>query len=352
MGWFKKLTGISSKSITKPLASIAGGLLGFSLGGPVGAALGSGAGSMLTGGNLGTAITSGLGAYGIGSLYNSVTGAGTGALGSSWNPAVSPPVAKSTALANYNSSGGFLSGLGSLLGSSGIGLGSIVQGAIGLGSDYLSQQQQLANQMQINDKTFAQNQLLQQQAYNQNLAMWSAQNEYNSPLAQMNRLKSAGLNPNLVYGGGNVTGNTASSAPQFSPAQHEAPTVSRLGNFMDTIMNYQQIQNQALQNDFTRARIELAYEASDRANRELAMQDRYNHARLAIMRNEMGYTQERSKEMDIWRKYTDALEEYHRREKEIPWMLRSSYAKKYLPRVYNYHAGRYPSIKDFDDGSL
>lgn len=30
--------------------------------------------------------------------------------------------------------------------------------------------------------------------------MWNKQNEYNTPTAQMNRLKSAGLNPNLVYG--------------------------------------------------------------------------------------------------------------------------------------------------------
>lgn len=35
----------------------------------------------------------------------------------------------------------------------------------------------------------------------------AAQNAYNSPAAQMQRLQAAGLNPNLVYGSGNVVGN-------------------------------------------------------------------------------------------------------------------------------------------------
>lgn len=47
-----------------------------------------------------------------------------------------------------------------------------------------------------------------------NIDMWNRQNEYNSPVQQMNRLKEAGLNPNLMYSQGNV-GN-ASSAPQMS----------------------------------------------------------------------------------------------------------------------------------------
>ena len=38
------------------------------------------------------------------------------------------------------------------------------------------------------------------------LDMWNRNNEYNTPLAQMQRLKDAGLNPNLMYGQG-TTGN-------------------------------------------------------------------------------------------------------------------------------------------------
>lgn len=57
---------------------------------------------------------------------------------------------------------------------------------------------------------------------------WNLQNEYNSPAAQMARLKAAGLNPNLVYGSGadaQSSGTVRSSgvpgaefrAPQFHP---------------------------------------------------------------------------------------------------------------------------------------
>lgn len=42
-----------------------------------------------------------------------------------------------------------------------------------------------------------------------NYSMWQEMNEYNSPGAQMQRLKEAGLNPNLMYTQGNV-GNTGS----------------------------------------------------------------------------------------------------------------------------------------------
>ena len=40
------------------------------------------------------------------------------------------------------------------------------------------------------------------------LADWNRQNEYNSPQQQMQRLKEAGLNPNLVYGTGSVVANS------------------------------------------------------------------------------------------------------------------------------------------------
>ena len=47
--------------------------------------------------------------------------------------------------------------------------------------------------------------------------MWNLQNKYNTPLAQRQRLKEAGLNPYMMLNGGS-TGN-ASSSPQGSQAQ-------------------------------------------------------------------------------------------------------------------------------------
>lgn len=40
---------------------------------------------------------------------------------------------------------------------------------------------------------------------------WNLMNDYNHPVQQMERLKLAGLNPNLVYGSGSVAGNTTSA---------------------------------------------------------------------------------------------------------------------------------------------
>lgn len=56
-----------------------------------------------------------------------------------------------------------------------------------------------------------------EKAYNRAVHMWDEQNKYNSPTEQMARLRTAGLNPNLVYGNG-VTGNSAGSTPQYEPA--------------------------------------------------------------------------------------------------------------------------------------
>lgn len=52
----------------------------------------------------------------------------------------------------------------------------------------------------------------QQQAFE--LEMWNLKNQYDSPESQMARYQQAGLNPNLIYGQQNVSGNV----PQGSPA--------------------------------------------------------------------------------------------------------------------------------------
>jgi len=58
---------------------------------------------------------------------------------------------------------------------------------------------------------------------NANRENWRMQNEYNSPAQQMQRLKEAGLNPNLVYGNGaTATGGSISSSSANTP-QGQAP---------------------------------------------------------------------------------------------------------------------------------
>lgn len=58
--------------------------------------------------------------------------------------------------------------------------------------------------------------------YSKDLEMWNKGNAYNAPEAQMERLKKAGLNPNLVYGSGAVA-NSAGTLPKYnSPTQDKS----------------------------------------------------------------------------------------------------------------------------------
>ena len=65
------------------LLSAIGGLVGLAFGGPMGAALGSGIGTLASGGDIGDALKSGLMGYGIGSIPGvaGMASKGAGAMG-------------------------------------------------------------------------------------------------------------------------------------------------------------------------------------------------------------------------------------------------------------------------------
>jgi len=91
-----------------------------------------------------------------------------------------------------------------------------------------------------------------QRQYDDNLRLWHMQNEYNSPEQQMQRLKAAGLNPHLIYGGssGGAAGQASSlDAPSAMSARFDKPDTSGLSRAGDSIMNYFAIQTQAAQLD-------------------------------------------------------------------------------------------------------
>lgn len=113
-----------------------------------------------------------------------------------------------------------------------------------------------------------------EKAYQRNLQMWNLQNAYNSPTQQMARLRSAGLNPNLVYGSG-VTGNSAGSTPQYQPADIKRAELSpyrgwnqgltdAVSNFLAFRSNRAQVENMEAQNSLIRQ--QTATEATRQAN--------------------------------------------------------------------------------------
>lgn len=71
------------------------------------------------------------------------------------------------------------------------------------------------------------------------IEFWHMQNEYNHPKAQMERLKEAGLNPNLVYGEG-VSGATGQAGEVGTPARAKVDPVNE-------ILKYQQVERGDMQ---------------------------------------------------------------------------------------------------------
>lgn len=80
-----------------------------------------------------------------------------------------------------------------------------------------------------------------------NLADWTRQNEYNSPEQQMERLRQAGLNPNLVYGKGADNTATAINKSNYQENKLQAPTMDF--SFQNAISQYQQVNMQKVQTD-------------------------------------------------------------------------------------------------------
>ena len=77
------------------------------------------------------------------------------------------------------------------------------------------------------------NRAFQERMYNQqvqdNINFWKMNNEYNDPSAQLERLRNAGINPNLYYSGGNIQ-NVASSAPDSASAPSGAQGSMSMGS--------------------------------------------------------------------------------------------------------------------------
>ena len=92
--------------------------------------------------------------------------------------------------------------------------------------------------------------------------MWDKTNFYNDPKQQMERLRNAGLNPNLVYGGS--SGQTAGQANALPGAK--APDIKNIET-RQPLMDYVQIKNTEAQTENVRSMQGLnnanAYKAYD-----------------------------------------------------------------------------------------
>lgn len=124
------------------------------------------------------------------------------------------------------------------------------------------------SQSNINKRTRAWNEMMYSKQRADAISDWNMQNEYNAPNAQMERLKKAGLNPNLVYGKGADVIST--SMPRGTDTKAWNPQAPRMEK--DTgLTDYVNLQAQGLQMDNLRAQnTVLVNEASLKKAQEIA----------------------------------------------------------------------------------
>jgi ribosomal protein L25 (general stress protein Ctc) len=96
---------------------------------------------------------------------------------------------------------------------------------IAAGANLLGQGLNYAATANINESTQKWNEKMYGQQRMDALADWMRQNEYNSPSEQMRRLREAGLNPHLVYGGG---ANSISQPIRSTDAKSWNPQVPQI----------------------------------------------------------------------------------------------------------------------------
>lgn len=117
-----------------------------------------------------------------------------------------------------------------------------------------------------------------------NLQMWNMQNAYNTPANQVERLRAAGLNPNLFYSQGNV-GN-ASSVPDLQAHQG---SVNKLLGLVGTLIGFKgQLEGQALEKASTLSSIEHSKDVLEFQKRKSLVDEAFRHAELSMREKELG----------------------------------------------------------------
>lgn len=139
-----------------------------------------------------------------------------------------------------------------------------------------------------------------------NREMWDLQNEYNLPSAQMDRLRKAGLNPNLMYGNGASGGQAAqiqqATMPKYQAARANysyvpAQVPQILGMYQD--FKLKSAQMDLLKEQTATTREKGLTEAALRTGREIGLRNtnaiKYSQAKYAEAFNKLELNQGQQK---------------------------------------------------------
>lgn len=151
--------------------------------------------------------------------------------------------------------------------------------------------------------------------------MWNKQNEYNTPLAQRQRLKEAGLNPYMMLNGGS-TGN-AQSSPQGSQAQGaglpNAPfsfgdkPFSALGDSLSQYLHDKRQSDLALDMQSK----QLAWESEKQQN-EFNFEQPYQDEKVYNLRKENAWFDRKMRQqLDLW----DAQRAYYDNDRHVSHLM-------------------------------
>lgn len=163
-------------------------------------------------------------------------------------------------------------------------------GLIGAGANLLGSVANLFGAKSSADKAFERQKELMSLQQQYAVENWNREANYNDPKAQMQRLKSAGLNPNLVYGNGAAGLEAPSTAAPTAPAAPMAPAspadfgsvASSTAQFAKAMSDAKKAGSEALRQDIENKYLDQRYQ------NELAQQV----AALEL-------TQEQKKEIEI-----------------------------------------------------
>lgn len=158
-------------------------------------------------------------------------------------------------------------GLLGSLGSAAVGSGINVAGGLfgkkkAFGYNWRLQQQQYDLNKRLAEEQNRLNRENAEYAYSKELEQWNRENEYNSPAAQMQRYKEAGLNPNIAF----TQANTAAGSPGLDIPQAQGYPISGssgVGDSMPSIQlpnlvhEFMDLKTQKLQQDSIQQGIDL-----------------------------------------------------------------------------------------------
>jgi len=134
---------------------------------------------------------------------------------------------------------------------------------------------QLAGSVVKNRRSYKFTKKLMDKQQEINLANWNLQNRYNSPSAQMHRLKMAGLNPNLIYqNGGSFAGAGEIASPSSNQFDYQDPVSNAASGAMSGFLGAANYDSVRAATENTRAAKDLTEVTKALGEKDLNWKDR------------------------------------------------------------------------------